>query len=115
LRRTRLDELLQLWNVLKGDMSFIGPRPLLERDLVHLPDHGFERCSLRPGITGWAQVHGGHQLGPAEKLALDLYYIRNFTLLLDLKIAGKTVRMMMLGEKVDANEIRRAQEELALS
>ena len=108
LRRTRLDELPQFWNVLWGDMAIIGPRPLLATDLAILPDQGRERSTLRPGITGWAQVNGGHQLQIEEKLALDLWYVRHASLLLDLKIALLTLRMMVMGEQVDGDEVARA-------
>lgn len=108
LRRTRLDELPQMWNVLIGDMSLIGPRPLLPRDLPDLGEAMHERFLVRPGITGWAQVHGGHQLSMEDKLALDVWYIRNCSFLLDMIIAVKTVRMMLLGEKVDPEAIEQA-------
>lgn len=101
LRRVRFDELPQLWNVLRGDMSLIGPRPLLPRDLPCSSEALAERCSVRPGITGWAQVNGGHLLTPEEKLALDLSYIRHRTLALDLRILWLTLRMMLLGERVN--------------
>jgi lipopolysaccharide/colanic/teichoic acid biosynthesis glycosyltransferase len=110
LRRTRLDELPQLLNVLRGDMSLIGPRPLLDRDIQQLPDRGRERCRVRPGITGWAQVNGGHLVPPDDKLALDLWYIRHATPWLDLKILFLTIRMMLLGEMLNEAEIRRASE-----
>jgi lipopolysaccharide/colanic/teichoic acid biosynthesis glycosyltransferase len=108
LRRTRLDELPQFWNVLVGDMALVGPRPLVDADLRALPDRGRERARLRPGITGWAQVNGGAALGPAEKHALDLWYIHNASLALDLKILALTLRMMLLGEEVNHAEVRRA-------
>lgn len=72
LRRVRFDELPQLLNVLVGDMALIGPRPLLAADLDAMPDGGRARSAVRPGITGWAQVNGGHQLTVEEKLALDI-------------------------------------------
>ena len=87
LRRTRFDELPQLLNVLVGDMSLIGPRPLLPRDQ---PPNSAMRLTVRPGITGWAQVNGGILLSPMEKGALDLWYIRNASLWLDLRIIGMT-------------------------
>ncbi|NJO33034.1 MAG: hypothetical protein HC869_07655 [Rhodospirillales bacterium] len=108
LRRTRLDELPQLWNVLIGDMALIGPRPLLERDLAALPDRSAERATLRPGITGWAQVHGGQLLGPEAKLTLDLWYVRHASPGLDLKIVLRTVRMIALGERIDRRAIEHA-------
>ena len=101
LRRSRLDEIPQLVNVLKGDMSFIGPRPLLPRDLADLADGGWERARLRPGLTGWAQINGGHLLSNPDKMALDLWYIRHASPWLDLKIVTMTVRMVIFGEKVN--------------
>jgi lipopolysaccharide/colanic/teichoic acid biosynthesis glycosyltransferase len=108
LRRTRLDELPQLWNVLTGEMSLVGPRPLLPRDLPELGDAAHERFTVRPGITGWAQVNGGHQLGVDEKLALDLWYIRKYSPLLDAKILVKTVHMIIFGESRDSYAIEQA-------
>jgi lipopolysaccharide/colanic/teichoic acid biosynthesis glycosyltransferase len=87
LRLTRIDELPQLANVLVGDMSLIGPRPLLPRDQ---PPNSAPRLTVRPGITGWAQVNGGTLLSPTEKDALDVWYIRNVSLWLDLRIIGMT-------------------------
>lgn len=99
LRRTRLDELPQLVNVLAGDMSLIGPRPLLASDLDAMPDGGQARSAVRPGLTGWAQVNGGHQLAPDEKLALDLWYAANADLTLDLLILWRTLVMVIAGER----------------
>ncbi len=101
LRRTRLDELPQLVNVLRGDMSFIGPRPLLPRDL---PARASERIAIRPGITGWAQVNGGQHLSAEEKVALDAWYIRHAGPLLDLRIIGRTLKMMVRGEELEGLE-----------
>ncbi|HEY8361531.1 MAG TPA: sugar transferase [Tissierellaceae bacterium] len=101
IRRTRIDELPQLFNVLKGDMSIVGPRP--ERPIFtykfneEIP--GFiNRLKVKPGITGWAQVNGGYELTPAEKLQYDLYYIENRSLWLDIKIILKTVKIILTGE-----------------
>jgi lipopolysaccharide/colanic/teichoic acid biosynthesis glycosyltransferase len=105
LRRIRIDELPQLLNVLIGDMSLIGPRPLLPRDQ---PPSSTWRLTVRPGITGWAQVNGGTSLSPTEKEALDLWYIRNATLWLDLRIVGLTVLTLLRGE-------RRSEKVLALA
>lgn len=96
LRKFRLDELPQLLNVLVGDMSLIGPRPLLPRDQP--PNPAF-RLLVRPGITGWAQVRGGNLLTPLEKNALDEWYIRNASPMLDLRIAGRTLLVMLGGER----------------
>jgi lipopolysaccharide/colanic/teichoic acid biosynthesis glycosyltransferase len=87
LRQTRFDELPQLFNVLIGDMSLIGPRPLLPRDQ---PTNSRLRLAVRPGITGWAQVNGGTLLSVTEKDALDVWYIRNASLWLDLRIVWRT-------------------------
>lgn len=108
LRNTRLDELPQLWNVLIGEMSLIGPRPLLPRDLPELGGAVHERFMVRPGLTGWAQVSGGNRLTTEQKLALDLWYIHNYSPLLDLKIAARTVRMIFRGEQVDRPALQEA-------
>jgi lipopolysaccharide/colanic/teichoic acid biosynthesis glycosyltransferase len=95
LRRTGLDELPQLFNVLVGDMSLIGPRPLLPRDQ---PPDPMVRLLVRPGITGWAQVNGAKLLTPMEKDQLDEWYIRNASLFLDLRIAFLTFRYVAIGQ-----------------
>jgi exopolysaccharide biosynthesis polyprenyl glycosylphosphotransferase len=101
IRKTRIDELPQLFNVLKGDMSLIGPRP--ERPMFtaqfneEIP--GFiDRLQVKPGITGWAQVNGGYDITPREKLELDRYYIDNMSFLLDLKIILKTIKVCITGD-----------------
>jgi lipopolysaccharide/colanic/teichoic acid biosynthesis glycosyltransferase len=90
LRQSRLDELPQLVNIVKGDMAFIGPRPLILRDVLAMPAWRSERFEIRPGLTGLAQVSGGHALGPAEKLLLDLRYIETRSRRLSLWILGRT-------------------------
>jgi sugar transferase (PEP-CTERM system associated) len=104
LRLTRIDELPQIWNVLKGDMSLVGPRPERpEFDLQlreEIPYYDV-RYLVKPGITGWAQVcypYGSSVEDAYQKVAYDLYYIKNYSLLLDLKIAFKTLRVMILGK-----------------
>jgi lipopolysaccharide/colanic/teichoic acid biosynthesis glycosyltransferase len=96
LRQTRFDELPQLLNVLVGDMSLIGPRPLLPRDQ---PPHSSLRLTVRPGITGWAQVNGGTLLSPMEKDALDVWYIRNASIWLDLRIIGMTFLSLVRSDR----------------
>jgi len=91
LRSTSLDELPELWNVLKGNMSLVGPRPLL---LEYLPYYNLEqnkRHDVLPGITGWAQINGRNALNWDEKFALDVWYVKHQSLLLDIKILFKTV------------------------
>lgn len=95
LRKFRLDELPQFLNVLVGDMSLIGPRPLLPRDQ---PPNPALRLTVRPGMTGWAQVRGGRLLTPEEKNTLDEWYIRNASLALDLSIVGRTIPVLLGGE-----------------
>lgn len=104
LRKSRLDELPQLLNVLVGDMSLIGPRPLLPQDQ---PNNSAQRLAVRPGITGWAQVNGGKLLTAEEKNALDEWYIRNASFWLDLRIAGMTILFMLAGERPKATKAAR--------
>jgi len=98
LRRSRLDELPQLVNVLRGEMSFIGPRPLLPCDQA---PGGEARLLVRPGLTGWAQVKGGREISAADKTALDLWYLRNASLALDVAILFDTLRMVLFGDRID--------------
>jgi len=91
LRRTSLDELPQLWNILRGDLSFIGPRPLIESYLPFYTETERRRHSVRPGLTGWAQVHGRNSLSFDERLRLDVWYVDNMSCWLDLRILFKTV------------------------
>ncbi len=98
----------QFWNVLMGDMAIIGPRPLIAADLDAMPDKGEARCRSRPGITGWAQINGGHQLTPEEKLVLDHYYSEHASLRLDAKIIWRTIVMMLFGDKRDDKSINAA-------
>lgn len=101
LRRTRLDELPQLWGCLKGELSVVGPRP--EREVFYNKFeehvHGFsERLKVKPGLTGLAQVNGGYDLRPEEKVAYDVEYIKNRSLWLEIKILFKTIGVIFAGE-----------------
>lgn len=111
LRRTRLDELPQLFHVLMGDMSFIGPRPLLPAD--QSPTYA-TRLLVRPGITGWAQVVGGRAIPALDKAALDVWYVQNASLWLDLEILIRTIPLLILGERVSRPAIERAWRDLKL-
>lgn len=91
LRSTSLDELPELWNVLKGDMSLVGPRPLLMEYLPLYSDRQARRHEVKPGITGWAQINGRNALSWEEKFELDVWYVENRTLWLDIKILFLTV------------------------
>lgn len=95
LRRTSLDELPELWNVLRGDMSLVGPRPLLMGFLEHYTPEQRRRHAVRPGITGWAQVNGRNNLSWEEKLSLDLWYVNEASMLLDLKILRLTLWVVL--------------------
>jgi lipopolysaccharide/colanic/teichoic acid biosynthesis glycosyltransferase len=91
LRRTSLDELPEFWNVLRGDMSLVGPRPLLMRYLPFYTEEERIRFTVRPGITGWAQVNGRNEAGWDDRLRNDIWYVRNRSFLLDIKILWMTV------------------------
>jgi lipopolysaccharide/colanic/teichoic acid biosynthesis glycosyltransferase len=108
LRATRIDELPQLWNMLLGDMSLIGPRPLLPVTIAAAGEAGRERGLVRPGVTGWAQVNGNTLLSDADKIALDIWYIRNRSVGLDLRILARTLLVSLRGERRDAAAIGRA-------
>lgn len=103
LRSTSLDELPGLWNVIKGDMSLVGPRPLLMEYLPLYNDEQHRRHLLRPGITGYAQVNGRNAIGWDEKFKLDLWYIENQSLWLDIKILFKTVGKVFKAEDISAS------------
>ena len=90
LRRTSLDELPQLWNVVRGDMSVIGPRPTLRYQVEQYTPHQRRRLEVKPGITGWAQIHGRAALPWAERIELDIWYVEHRTARVDLKILLRT-------------------------
>ena len=104
LRKASLDELPQLWNVLIGDMSFVGPRPLLVRYLERYSPDQARRHDVQPGITGWAQINGRNALTWDEKFKLDLWYVDNWSLWLDLKILLLTVKKVFKQEGISQNE-----------
>jgi lipopolysaccharide/colanic/teichoic acid biosynthesis glycosyltransferase len=95
LRAASLDELPQLWNVLRGDISLVGPRPLLMQYLERYTPEQSRRHDVIPGITGWAQINGRNALTWDEKFKLDLWYVDNWSLLLDLRILARTARQVI--------------------
>ncbi|MFD8597287.1 sugar transferase [Kitasatospora sp. NPDC059646] len=95
LRRTSLDELPQLWNVVRGEMAVIGPRPTLPEQVVHYSPRQRGRLAVRPGLTGWAQIRGRNSITWPERIELDLWYIEHRSLLLDLRILAGTARMLL--------------------
>lgn len=97
LRRTSLDELPNLWNVLRGEMSIVGPRPTLRYQVDQYTAHQRRRLEVRPGITGWAQVNGRASLPWAQRIELDVWYVEHQGLALDLRILLRTARMVLTG------------------
>lgn len=104
LRSSSLDELPEFWNVLKGDMSLVGPRPLL---LEYLPLYSEEQCrrhEVRPGVTGWAQVNGRNAISWKDKFKLDVWYVDNHSLWLDIKIVFLTVKKVLIKDGISAED-----------
>lgn len=102
LRATSLDELPELWNVLKGDMSLVGPRPLLMEYLPLYSPEQYRRHEVRPGVTGWAQVNGRNALGWDDKFKLDVWYVDHCSLWLDIKILWLTVKKVLVRDGISA-------------
>jgi lipopolysaccharide/colanic/teichoic acid biosynthesis glycosyltransferase len=110
LRRTSLDELPTLWNVIRGDMSLVGPRPLLVEYLArYRPEHA-RRHEAKPGVTGWAQIHGRHVTRFSERLARDVWYVDHVTLATDLEILAKTALQLLQRKDVAAEQMTTAAE-----
>ena len=97
LRRRSIDELPQLWNIVRGDMSLIGPRPTLQYQVDQYSDHQRRRLEVRPGVTGWAQVNGRASLPWSERIELDVFYVDHLTARLDLRILLRTVPQVLGG------------------
>ena len=97
LRRYSLDELPNLWNVLRGEMSIVGPRPTLPVQVEQYSERQLGRLSVKPGITGWAQVNGRAALPWEERIELDIWYVENWSLMLDLKILARSLRLVLSG------------------
>lgn len=100
LRSSSLDELPELWNVLKGDMSLVGPRPLLMQYLPLYSEEQRRRHEVKPGVTGWAQINGRNSLSWDEKFKLDVWYVDNHTLWLDIKILFLTIKKVLIKEGI---------------
>jgi sugar transferase EpsL len=103
LRRTSLDELPELYNVLRGDMSLVGPRPLLMQYLDRYTPEQSRRHDVKPGITGWAQINGRNAISWEEKFALDVWYVDNYSLLLDVRIAAVTLWKVLRRDGISAD------------
>ena len=102
VRKTNMDELFQIWNIIKGEMSFIGPRPILAKEmLVMTESEQIERQSMRPGITGWEAVHEGESENRRQMAELDLYYVRNWSLKLDWHVFYKTFAIVFGFQRPD--------------
>ena len=110
LRKTSLDELPELFNIIKGDMSIVGPRPLLMQYLDRYTPEQARRHDVKPGLTGWAQVNGRNALSWEEKFALDVWYVDHWSLRLDLKIIGMTVLKVLKREGISAEGHATAEE-----
>lgn len=110
LRATSLDELPELWNVLKGEMSLVGPRPLLVEYLERYSDFQSRRHEVRPGITGWAQVNGRNAISWDEKFRLDVDYVDNYNFLMDMKILFLTLKKVFVKEGISQEGEATAQE-----
>ena len=104
IRKTSLDELPQLINILKGEMSFIGPRPLLVEYLPLYNDYQKQRHNVKPGITGWAQVNGRNAISWNDKFKFDVEYLENIGLLFDLKIFFKTIKKVFLRKDINKDD-----------
>jgi len=100
LRSSSLDEIPQLWNVIRGDMSLVGPRPLLMEYLPLYNDRQMRRHDVRPGITGWSQVNGRNNISWKTKLEFDVWYVENRSLILDIKILLMTIRKVLKRENI---------------
>ena len=103
LRPTSLDELPELWNVLRGDMSLVGPRPLLMEYLQHYDENQARRHQVRPGLTGWAQINGRNTLSWDDKFALDTWYVDHQSMALDVQILWKTIFKVLQREGIHSD------------
>ncbi len=105
IRKTSIDEIPQLINVLMGDMSLIGPRPLLPEYLLMFNERQKKRHTVRPGITGWAQVNGRNAISWNKKLEYDVWYVENLSFTLDIKILFKTIKKVIISEGINTRDM----------
>jgi lipopolysaccharide/colanic/teichoic acid biosynthesis glycosyltransferase len=110
IRRFKMDELPQLVNIIKGEMSIIGPRPTVPEQVKEYTAYELHRLDVRPGLTGWAQVNGGTALSWPDRILLDVWYIAHRSLWLDLRILLKTVGVLIRGEKPNLSALAKAKE-----
>jgi lipopolysaccharide/colanic/teichoic acid biosynthesis glycosyltransferase len=106
LRRLSLDELPNLFNVLVGDMAVVGPRPTVQEQVDRYTDHQRRRLEVKPGITGWAQVNGRTSLSWPERIDLDVWYVDHRSLRLDLRILGRTLKLLATGQGLYSEDLR---------
>jgi sugar transferase EpsL len=114
LRKTSLDELPQLWNVLRGDMSLVGPRPLLMEYLPNYTAEHIRRHAVYPGITGWAQIHGRNESKFSERVRLDLWYVEHWSLWLDVRILARTLLKVVRASGVQHGQSAEEYDDLLL-
>lgn len=110
LRATSLDELPELWNILRGDMSIVGPRPLLVKYLPLYNEEQKHRHDVRPGLTGWAQVHGRNTLSWEDKFRYDVWYVQNISFLVDVKTVFLTVKKVFYREGISSGTVSTMEE-----
>jgi lipopolysaccharide/colanic/teichoic acid biosynthesis glycosyltransferase len=108
IRRFKIDELPQLLNVLRGEMSLIGPRPTVPEQTAHYNSFELRRLDVPPGMTGWAQVNGGIELSWPERIMLDVWYVEHCSLWLDLRILARTIGVVLFGERAGTRELDEA-------
>ncbi len=108
LRRLKIDELPQLWNICTGDMSFVGPRPTLPAQVSKYDAYSLQRLAVKPGLTGWAQVSGNIQLSWSDRIHLDVWYINHWSIWLDFKILFKTLGVVIWGERPSEKALQEA-------
>jgi sugar transferase EpsL len=110
LRAASLDELPELWNVVKGDMSLVGPRPLLMQYLNRYTSEQARRHEVKPGLTGWAQIHGRNDISWEEKFRMDVWYVDHYSFCLDLKMVLITIRKVLKREGISQKGMATAEE-----